>query len=593
MRANGARVLRAQGRKMFDRRLLGLAPGAMRHIVATVAWLWVGLAANVVMVYGITVLMASIVSGGETPLAEIPLLLCPALIKVASSRLSSRASFRAARDVKRILRGKVYEKMLRLGPTYLRDVTTAEVVQVSVEGTEQLETYFGKYLPQLLYALLAPVTLFSITAPISVLAAVVLLVFVPLIPLVIMVIQRVAKRLLGSYWDEYAALGDGFLENLQGLTTLKIYQADEARHRQMNEEAERFRVITMKVLRMQLNSIIVMDVIALGGAAAGIGVALLELSTGSVALQGFLMIALLSADFFLPMRQLGSFFHVAMNGMAASRKIFRILDLDEPCEKTLDAVPGDTLSMSDACFSYGDGREVLHGVSMEVPASGVTAIVGGSGCGKSTVAQLFAGLSDAYSGDVRLGGKQVRDIRRESLARTITSVGIGSYLFRGTVRDNLLMASPHASDDALWEALDAVALGAFLRGQRGLDTMLEGEGANLSGGQRQRLAIARALLHESPIYIFDEATSNIDVESEEVVMGVVRELAHERSVIVISHRLANVVDAERIYVLNAGSIVGVGDHDELLAGCPSYARLWRTQRELESYRGEGVHAYGE
>lgn len=575
---------------MIDRRLLALAPEAMKHIVLTVVWLMAGLAANIALVYGIAALLAALIQGSAVPVQET-LLLCVVafVLKIVSAQLSSNERFRAARDVKRLLRERIYEKLLRLGPSYTKRVSTAEVVQVSVEGTEQLETYFGQYLPQLIYAVLAPVVLFFVIAPIHVPTAVVLLVFVPLIPAVIMLIQKVAKRLLGQYWDQYATLGDNFLENLQGLTTLKIYQADEARHDLMNRTAERFRIITMKVLRMQLNSIIVMDVVALGGAAAGISVALFALSEGAIALEGFLIIVLLSSDFFLPMRLLGSFFHVAMNGMAASKKIFRILDLEEPTGKTLTAEPGGTLRMDNVEFGYEEGRTVLHGVTLDVPARGLTAIVGGSGCGKSTIALLLAGRDDSYQGSVTFGDAEVRDIAPESLADTVTSVGIGSYLFRGTVRDNLAFANPKATDEDMWAALESAALADFMREQDGLDTELESEASNLSGGQRQRLALARALLHDTPVYVFDEATSNIDVESEEAIMSVVDKLARDHAVVIISHRLANVVGADLIYALDAGHIAGAGVHDELVVTCASYRTLWDSQQELESYRGGAVH----
>lgn len=575
---------------MIDRRLLALAPEAMKHIVLTVVWLMAGLAANIALVYGIAALLAALIQGSAVPVQET-LLLCVVafVLKIVSAQLSSNERFRAARDVKRLLRERIYEKLLKLGPSYTKRVSTAEVVQVSVEGTEQLETYFGQYLPQLIYAVLAPVVLFFVIAPIHVPTAVVLLVFVPLIPAVIMLIQKVAKRLLGQYWDQYATLGDNFLENLQGLTTLKIYQADEARHDLMNRTAERFRIITMKVLRMQLNSIIVMDVVALGGAAAGISVALFALSEGAITLEGFLIIVLLSSDFFLPMRLLGSFFHVAMNGMAASKKIFRILDLEEPTGKTLTAEPGGTLRMDNVEFGYEEGRTVLHGVTLDVPARGLTAIVGGSGCGKSTIALLLAGRDDSYQGSVTFGDAEVRDIAPENLADTVTSVGIGSYLFRGTVRDNLAFANPKATDEDMWAALESAALADFMREQDGLDTELESEASNLSGGQRQRLALARALLHDTPVYVFDEATSNIDVESEEAIMSVVDKLARDHAVVIISHRLANVVGADLIYALDAGHIAGAGVHDELVATCASYRTLWNSQQELESYRGGAVH----
>ncbi|MCR4870076.1 MAG: ATP-binding cassette domain-containing protein [Atopobiaceae bacterium] len=574
---------------MMDKRLLALVPEALRHVIRTVIWQFAGLLANVCFVWSACRILASLVEG--TP---IPLALCAALMAVGicgrslASRMALRTSFEASADVKRIVRRRIYEKLLVLGPHYADSIATAEIVQLSVEGCEQLETYFGQYLPQLFYSVLAPVALFIAVAPVCLPAAVVLLVCVPLIPVVIVIIQKIAKRILAKYWDQYAALGDNFLENLQGLSTLKIYSADAARHAQMNKEAEHFREVTMAVLSMQLNSIIVMDIVALGGAAAGISVALFAASRGAVTLFGALFIALLSADFFIPMRQLGSYFHVAMNGMAAADKIFRLLELPEPEPRTGVPERGAHFSMHGAGFSYDGERQVLRNVDLDVAAVGITAVVGESGSGKSTIASLISGAENGYTGSVLLGERQVRDIDRAVLSRYVTTIGTASFLFSGTVRDNLTLADPDATDEELWQALEVAALADYLRTQDGLDTHLEAQAANLSGGQRQRLALARALLAQSPVYIFDEATSNIDVESEEHIMAAVRELARFKAVLVISHRLANVADAQRIYVLEHGEVVGTGTHAELLEGCDVYRRLWDAQRNLEKY-GEVHH----
>ncbi len=574
---------------MMDKRLLGLVPEAMRYVVATVVFQWLGLLGNMALVWSIATVLAALCqpAAAAIPAAALWLLALGLIVRTVSTRFSATASYLASRDVKRVLRHRVYEKLLRLGPNYTELVPTAEVVQLSVEGCEQLETYFGQYLPQLFYAVLAPLTLFVAVACVNLPCALVLLVCVPLIPVAIVAVQKVAKRILGSYWDQYAELGDSFLENLQGLTTLKIYQADAARHEKMNEEAEHFRKVTMKVLTMQLNSIIVMDIVALGGAAAGMAVALGATAAGQIDLFGCLFIILLSADFFLPMRQLGSYFHVAMNGMAAADKIFRLLELPEPAERTLVAEPGDTFAMNHASFAYEEGVEVLHDMTLEVPTAGICAIVGESGSGKSTIAALLSGRYAGYTGDVTLGRKQVRDIDGASLARHVTVVGLGAHLFAGTVRENLLMATPDATDGELWEALELAHLADFLRTQEGLDTRLEQSGENLSGGQRQRLALARAILADSPAYVFDEATSNIDVESEEAIMAAVRDLSREKAVIVISHRLANVVGANQIYVLEKGCVAGHGTHEELLADCAAYQRLWETQAELERFAAAG------
>ena len=566
---------------MMDKRLLALVPEALRHVLATVVWQWVGLLGNAAVVWVIARALAALAVGGTVPASALAILSSGIVARAISARLASRESFIASQGVKKTLRRRIYEKLLALGPDYVEAVPTAEVVQLSVEGCEQLETYFGQYLPQLFYAVLAPVTLFFMVAPVCLSAAVVLLLCVPLIPVTIVAVQKVAKRILGDYWDQYAELGDSFLENLQGLTTLKIYQADAARHEAMNAEAERFRVVTMKVLMMQLNSIIVMDIVALGGAVAGMAVARAVAAAGAVDLFGCLFIILISADFFLPMRQLGSYFHVAMNGIAASEKIFRLLGLPDPAPRPLLPERGDHFSMGRVSFSYEEGRRVLDKVDIDVPSVGLTAIVGESGSGKSTVAALLSGRYDGYEGNVFLGGKQVRDIGRAALARYVTVVGLQARLFAGTVADNLRMAAPDATDEELWQALELARLADFLRGQDGLATRLTENAANFSGGQRQRLSLARAILHNSPVYIFDEATSNVDVESEQDIMDAICGLARYKAVVVISHRLVNAVPARRIYVLDHGALAGSGSHEELLAGCAEYRALWDAQSELE------------
>ena len=385
-------------------------------------------------------------------------------------------------------------------------------------------------------------------------------------------------------------MGDTFLENLQGLTTLKIYQADAARHEQMNREAEEFRKITMRVLTMQLNSITIMDLVAYGGAALGAIVAVSRFSSGHVTLAGCLMILLLAADFFLPMRLLGSYFHIAMNGMAASDKIFRLLDLPEPDRSGRETPGAGGIDAQHLTFSYDGEREVLHDVSFSVTEGSFTAIVGESGCGKSTIAAILTGREPGYQGSVTVGGAQVRCADEAALMRRITYVSHNSHLFRGTVRDNLRMAKPDASDAELWSALERANLAEFLRSEQGLDTLLTENGSNFSGGQRQRLALARALMHDSPVYLFDEATSNIDVESEDAILAQIHELAHTHTVILISHRLANVVHADRIHVMEHGRLVQSGTHEELLLRGGTYAALWNSQQQLEQYGKEGATA---
>ncbi len=573
---------------MIDRRLLTLVPGTFHHVILVVVWQVVGLAANICLVWGVATVLASSITGTAVSLAVCVMLIAIAGVgKCISSYGCGGERVRASQDVKRTLRNRIFEKMLRLGPTFNTKVSTAEVVQLSVEGCEQLETYFGRYLPQLFYAMIAPLILFAMIAPMDLATAVVLLVFVPLIPLTTVAVQKIAKRILSQYWDQYTQLGDSFLENLQGLTTLKIYEADAARHRAMNHEAEHFRIVTMKVLTMQLNSIIVMDVVALGGAAAGISVAIGQLQASTITLQQALIIVLLSADFFLPMRQLGSYFHVAMNGIAASQKIFKLLELLEPEEKKELPAPGSVPRFEQVSFAYDGKRDVIHGVTLRVAEKGITAIVGASGSGKSTLAALAAGKLSSFRGSICFGDKDLSGLNQAACAKHLTYVGANAYLFSGTVRDNLLMGNPNASDQELWEALDAANLSGFLRTQEGLDTKLEEEGNNLSGGQRQRLAFARAWLHDSSVYVFDEATSNIDVESEAVLLDSIYRLAQDHAVVLISHRLANVVDAQNIYVLDKGYLIESGTHQELFDIHGVYARLWKTQQGLEAYgRGE-------
>lgn len=586
---------------MINKRLIGTVRESRKYIAGNVILQWCSLGANIMMMICIARILTGLYdhTAGRIEIYMIVLTAAAAvLVRFLCTVWSNRMGYLSSRTVKKTLRELIYQKLLRLGTSYQEQVQTSEIVQVAVEGVDQLETYFAAYLPQFFYAMLAPLTLFVVLSFVNLPSALVLLVCVPLIPIAIAAVQTWAKKLLAVYWGQYTALGDSFLENLQGLTTLKIYQTDGLKHEEMNRESEQFRRITMKVLSMQLNSITIMDLIAYGGAALGAVMAITQLQRGQVNLWGAVLIILLAADFFIPMRQLGSFFHIAMNGMAASDKIFRLLDMPEP-EKRNGRLDLEELGIccENLGYSYEKEREILHGVNMSFPKGSFTALVGESGCGKSTIAAVLMGRNRGYTGHVSIGDVsrqgqaadaiELKEASEESLMKSFTYVSHKSCLFQGTVRDNLLMGNPGASEKELWDVLDTVRLSAFLKEEQGLDTILKENGVNLSGGQRQRLALARALLHDSPVYIFDEATSNIDVESENDIMEQIQCLARRKTVILISHRLANVVSADWIYVLEQGNVAEEGTHEALLQHHGVYEKLWNTQQSLEKYGKEG------
>ncbi len=575
---------------MIKTRLVKLLSHAKKYIVFTILWDWIALISQVVMVFTLANVLdhAMMHTLTDTIIQKsIVYLVVVIVVRFISARMSVRASYQASVDVKRILREKIYEKMLRLGASYNEKVPSSEIVQVSTEGVEQLETYFGKYLPQLFYSLLAPITLFIILSRVSFKASIVLLICVPLIPISIVVVQKIAKKLLNKYWSIYTGLGDSFLENLQGLTTLKIYQADELKTKEMDEESQRFRTITMKVLTMQLNSTSVMDIVAYGGAAVGMVIACSEFLKGNITFGNAMCIILLASEFFLPLRLLGSYFHIAMNGMAASDKIFKILDLEEPvmAEKEMPTESFDIV-LKDVHFAYEEDREILKGVNLELPMCSFVSLVGESGCGKSTIAGILSQKNKDYCGEITVGGISLKEINEASLLSQVVRVSHNSYLFKGTVEDNLRMAKPNATEEEMNAVLEKVNLLGFLNTQKGLKTELLEKASNLSGGQCQRLAIARALLKDPKIFIFDEATSNIDAESEELIMNVVHELAKTKTILLISHRLANVVDSDQIYFLKDGLIKELGTHEELMKLNGEYQHLYTSQMKLENYGKE-------
>ena len=572
---------------MFDKRLLSMVPGALKFIMADVAFQWVALVCNIALFVLVGQFLQLTFEGGTTPQAAIGVLAAAALaivMRMACQTAAQLMGQRAAAAAKQAIRQQVYDKLVALGPSYNETVATNVAVQVSVEGTEQLESYFGQYLPQLFYAVLAPITLFVALVPLSLPAAVALLVCVPLIPISIVAVQKIAKRTMRNYWGSYTDLGGMFLEAIQGLTTLKIYQADAAKHEEMNEAAEGFRKATMRLLSMQLNSITVMDLFAFGGAAVGIIAVLLQYSAGAATFASAFTIVFLASEFFIPLRTLGSFFHTAMNGMAAAEKMYAILDAPLPKGGTRAVDPhAADVACRRVGYSYDGRRTVLDGVDFEAPHGSFIGVTGESGSGKSTLAGILSGANARYTGSVRIGGIDLHDISAESLRETITTVPFSSYIFKGTVRSNLLLAKPDASDVELWGALAKCRLAGFVRESGGLDMEIAAEGGNLSGGQRQRLAFARALLHDAPIYVFDEATSNIDAESEAAIISAARELAGNHTVIMISHRLSAIESADTIYVLEQGRLAQRGTHESLLAAGGAYAALWNQQARLEEF----------
>lgn len=579
---------------MIKTRLVRLLSHAKKYIVYNVMWQWMALIAQVVSVFTIAGLFGKLyakkaASGDIVKCACVFAVVL--VVRFLCDKMAAGASYKASVDVKCILRDKIYEKLLKLGVSYNEKIATSEVVQLSTEGVEQLEIYFGKYLPQLFYSILAPVTLFIVlAAKASIKAGVVLLLCVPLIPASIVAVQKIAKKLLNNYWGIYTELGDSFLENLQGLTTLKIYQADGMKAEQMDEEAAEFRKITMKVLTMQLNSTSVMDIVAYGGAVVGMIVALSEFLKGNITLEQTLCIVLLASEFFIPLRLLGSFFHIAMNGMAASDKIFGLLDLEEDKTGkvifTKEQLKNLSVRFEDVNFSYNSDRKILNDVSLDISPGSFVSLVGESGCGKSTIAGLISGKNKKFNGRLTLSGVPIGDIAESELMRHVTVVRHNSYLFKGTVRENLIMADLGADDEKLKAVLIKVNLWDFVSENGGLDMEIAEKGDNLSGGQCQRLCIARAILHDSEMYIFDEAASNIDAESEGMIMDAIHELAKTKTVLLISHRLFNVISSDNIYMLKDGEIAESGTHEQLMKKSGEYFRLFESQRKLEEFGKE-------
>ncbi len=575
---------------MINKRLINLVRDSKIWIFLTVLMKWLSLIFNIITVFAITNCIQYTYSNGfnlNKILITLLTLIGTLIMRFICNYMSVKFSSRCSQTAKISLRDTVYKKLLDLGVGYNEMASTSEATQIAIDGIEQLELYFGKYLPQFFYSLLAPLTLFIVIRFINLKAALVLLICVPLIPISIVAVMRRAKKTLSDYWGIYVNLGDTFLENLRGLTTLKIYDRDEEKNEEMNLEAERFRKITMKVLSMQLNSIVIMDLIAFGGSAIGIIISLKQLALGNISMSGALSIMLLSSEFFIPLRLLGSFFYVAMNGIAASEKIFKIIDTPIPQYETKEIEDFNNINIEfkNVSFSYEEDRKILDHVNLNIKNGQVTALVGPSGCGKSTISNIIMGFYKNYEGEILLNNNELRSIDENQLRKKINLVTHDSYSFTGTFEENLKMGKPDATEDEMYEVLEKVNLYDFVM-SKGLKSEIKEAGANLSGGQKQRLALARALLYDSEIYIFDEATSNIDVESENNIMNVIHELAKEKSVLLISHRLYNVRQADTIYVLSKGQVQEYGNHEELMNKKEMYFELVNEQNQLEKIGSE-------
>lgn len=567
---------------MVNKRLLNLVDSSKKYIFLNIFFSYLSLITNISIMIILAYMVAEVFENKSIDLYLFIVVIVLMILKYLANIMSGKMSYLSSKEVKMTLRELIFKKLLEIGPSYNEKVKTAEIVQLASEGVDQLEIYFGSYLPQLFYAMIAPVTLSIVLAFISWPVALALFICIPLIPLSIALVQTWAKKLLGKYWQKYSSLGDSFLENLEGLVTLKIYDTDEYRQKLMNEEAEEFRRVTMKVLIMQLNSITIMDIVAYGGAALGMIIGLNGFMSGGISLFGILVIIFLGADYFIPMRQLGSFFHVATNGMAAADKIFRLLDQNVDDKKGLKDVDFDgDIAIKDLSFGYDD-KTVLKDIDLLIKNKKITALVGESGSGKSTIASLLALFNDYKHGSIKIKDTELKDIDSKEALAHIALLSHNSYIFKGSVKDNLLMASLDNDEEKMWEVLKRVQLADFLNEADGLDTLIEEGANNLSGGQRQRLALARMLLRKSDLYIFDEATSNIDVESEEIILKEIKKLKDEASVLLIAHRLANVIDADNIYVLDKGRIFESGSFEELMALKGSFYKMFETQKELEN-----------
>ena len=571
---------------MIDKQLLRLLGNNKKYIFYTVSLMIIGLLANICITASIcqAIYRAANYNPQNDSIGIFLIPALPALIGIAiryfTTRFSGNLKDLLSRKVKKEIREKLYDKILRLGIRSTDDMSMAGLTQVSMEGIEQLDLYYSSYIPQFFYAILAPVILFVVTVWIDWQVAFVLLACVPLIPISIIAVSRYAKKIFAKYWDKYTSMGDSFLDSVQGLRELKIFKADEAQHIKMNQNAEEFRKITMKVLVMQLASTTIMDLVAYGGAGIGISVAVMGVINRGLSPITALFLTLVAVDFFLPLRAFGSAFHIAMNGASAGRKILSLLEQPDPIWGE-EEVTGTEIKMEDVTFSYDGKRDVLKNIHMTFAKTGMTSIVGASGCGKSTVVGLLCGSFHPQTGNITVGGKAIETLSRDNYYRHIAVVSYNTYIFNETVRANFMLANKDVTEDKIFEALQKVNLAEFIQQNGGLDKTISEDASNLSGGQKQRLALAINMVADKDVYIFDEATSNIDIESEAVIMKNIKALSKEKSVIVISHRLANVVPSDCIYYMESGEIVEFGTHNQLMQKMDRYARLYTTQMQLE------------
>ena len=574
---------------MIDKELFKLIGGNKKYIFIAVLLQAIGLIANVAITGSVCYSVYLLTQNAERIQFIYPLI--GAVVGIIARYICSRATGdikdKLGRKVKKDLRERVYNKIVKLGVKTTDGMSMAGLTQVSVEGVEQLDLYYSSYLPQFFFAMIAPVILFLICVWIDWRTALVLIACVPLIPVSIVAVSKYAKKIFAKYWGKYTSMGDKFLDSVQGLKELKIFQADAAQHMKINESAEEFRVITMKVLVMQLASTTIMDLVAYGGAGVGIALAICGTAFWGLNPIAALFLCLVAVEFFLPLRAFGSAFHVAMNGASAGKKIISLLNAPDP-EWGTEAVDGKEIKLENLTFSYDGKRDVLKNVNMTFPEKGMTAIVGESGCGKSTVVNMLVGAFRPQKGDVTVGGKRLEKLSRENWYSHLAAVSYNTYIFNESVRDNFRMAKENVSDEEIFDALEKVNLKAFIEENGGLDKVITEDANNISGGQKQRLALAIALVSDKDIYVFDEATSNIDIDSEAIIMKNIKVISKSRSVIVISHRLANVIPADNIYYMEDGEVKETGSHDELMAAKQGYARLYTAQKTLEQAYAEVV-----